>query len=460
MRTRNSSNALGPDDSTLEHNPVTTRVNNDVIIEQEHQPLLPPPTNTRTQPGRRPPPPGPPPPQHPPPQPPSVPPTTRRPSERYRPSLQLQPVSQPGTQAPQDLTNNSAVTSPRLSPTRIRQPPSSPQQVQPARPSPVTQHLSPSEPRRVAPPLNEVVLHRSMNWILQVRVPQLPPQPIRKIYMTTHSNMDVMTLSNCLQQCLNYYPNNNNNNNIAGLFCETTRTFYSLQHILSWDNAVVAEQQQYIYAVEIPLGISSNQEEESGGGFLMGWYRYIIDEISALFHSILSNLHILLPIVFAILFYYQYNIVSDSILLTYTTVYNTMIEQPLRDIYHYGPWFIGWEGDDISTICARITYHGDAQFWLRNMSECERIYAAKEQAFIRIVLPFIYIVGTVLFVYTIRFLVQEYQNYHFQLYNNNRNPLERDMADLYHSFHVILRQILQVHNNQQRPPSQQKNRPK
>ena len=335
------------------------------------------------------------------------------------------------------------------------------------------------------PPEMPVVVETSIHWILQVRLPsstasvtnnssdsrtmpQLPlrqPLPIRKIQMTSHSfDIDVSSISNCLQQCLNYYPNNSNNGNsniIAGLFCETTQTFYSLQHILSWDNTMIKERQQYIYAVELPPVVSSSQvpADDDKEGFWMGWYHYVMDELQALYHSILSNLFILLPIILAIVLYYQYNIVSDSVVLTYTTIYSTMIEQPLRDIYHYGPWFIGgWEGDDISTICARITYHGDAQFWIRNMNECQRIYSAKEQAFIRIVLPFIYLMCIVLFVYTIRFLIQEYQNYQFQLYNNHRNPLERDMADLYHSFHVVLRQILQVHNNnnaqhqQQRPP--------
>jgi hypothetical protein len=483
MRTRNST-SIGPDDTTMEGN--ITRVNDP----QQH-PLLPPPT-TRTQQARRPPPPGPQR-QHPPP------PPTNRPSEVQTPQGS-HPVSH--AQPQQERTITVVTSPPRQSPTRMQQ------QHQPPPPRPPPLDLSPSQTseHRPSPPsglrrtaamlpaarANEVApLHlpnefltppeESMNWILQVRIPissvssnvsgsrtMIPQQqqessvlsPVRKIQMTKHPSMDAMTLSNCLQQCLNYYPNNNNDTSLAGLFCETTHTFYSLQQILSWDSVRIEEQQHFIYAVELPVVTPLKQQQEDGEGLWLGWYHYIVDELSVLFQSIVSNLYILLPIFCAILFYYQYNIVSDSILLTYTTIYSTMIEQPLRDIYHYGPWFIGWEGDDISTICARITYHGDAQFWLRNMSECQRIYAAKEQAFIRIVLPFIYIVCAVVFVYTIRFLIQEYQNYQFQLYNNHRNPLERDMADLYHSFHVILRQILQVHNNQQRPPAQQKHRPK
>ena len=293
-----------------------------------------------------------------------------------------------------------------------------------------------------------------------------PSTIIRKIQMTTPSSttaMDATTLSNCLQQCLNYYPSGSSNNNqIAGLFCETSQIFYSLSHVLSWNEDDITERQASIYSVELPVVVTTAPpaaDDDDDEGFWRGWYDYIMDEISALVQSILSNLYILIPIAMAIILYYQYNTVSDGILMTYTTVYSTMIEQPLRDIYHYGPWFIGWEGDDISTICARITYHGDAQFWLRNMSECERIYSAKEHAFIRIVLPFIYMIGAVLFVLTIRFLIQEYQQYQFQLQNHHRNPLERDMADLYHSFHVILRQILQVHH-EQRPSLQQKRRVK
>jgi hypothetical protein len=503
MRTRNSS-SIGPDDTTTESHTAHSHMNDS---QQQQQPLLPPPppTTARAQHGRRPPPVPPPVPQQQ--QIPPIPPVTNRPSEVIRRTQPPPSVSQ--NQPSPEVLN--VVTSPQPSPTRTAE---HQQHQQRQRPPPVLsplqrdqyQHHSPSERLRTtvtAPPptINtnanvntDVSSHRinglppeilmpsaqeeSIYWILQVRLPSTSvtnsgnsmmmslPHPIRKVQMTSGSNnnMDVNTLSNCLQQCLNYYPNNNNNNNnhIAGLFCEATHTFYSLQHILSWDNTLIEERKHHIYAVELPVlppfnKLEGQPDEE---GFWMGWYHYVMDELAAVLHTILLNVYILLPIVFAVLFYYQYNIVTHSILLTYTTVYSTMIEQPLRDIYHYGPWFIGWEGDDISTICARITYHGDAQFWIRNMSECQRIYSAKEQAFIRIVLPFIYIICIVLFVYTIRFLIQEYQNYQFQLHNNHRNPLERDMAELYNSFHVILRQILQVHNNQQRATSQQKHRPK
>jgi hypothetical protein len=146
---------------------------------------------------------------------------------------------------------------------------------------------------------------------------------------------------------------------------------------------------------------------------------------------------------------------------TCSTLYDTVIEQPLRDIYRYGPWFIGWEGNDSGTICVRITYHGDAQFWLRITMECDRIYTAKEQAFLRISRPVVYILFVTVLVWMLRFLIREYQSYQLQLRNHQQHPLERDMADLYHSFHVILRQVLQVQQQQPNrppPPSRHKDR--
>ena len=44
-------------------------------------------------------------------------------------------------------------------------------------------------------------------------------------------------------------------------------------------------------------------------------------------------------------------------------LFDTLIEFPLREVYRHGPSIIGWEGEPLPRICARITYHGDEAFW-------------------------------------------------------------------------------------------------
>mmetsp|Transcript_40099 Transcript_40099/g.85372 ORF Transcript_40099/g.85372 Transcript_40099/m.85372 type:complete len:459 (+) Transcript_40099:134-1510(+) len=61
-------------------------------------------------------------------------------------------------------------------------------------------------------------------------------------------------------------------------------------------------------------------------------------------------------------------------------LFDAVIEFPLRELYRHGPSVLGWEGEPLPRICARITYHGDESFWSRNFEECEQIYKAKEMA--------------------------------------------------------------------------------
>jgi len=48
---------------------------------------------------------------------------------------------------------------------------------------------------------------------------------------------------------------------------------------------------------------------------------------------------------------------------------NVFVEFPLKELYRHGPSFLGLEGDSLPRICARITYHGDPEFWSLNMGE-------------------------------------------------------------------------------------------
>jgi hypothetical protein len=278
-------------------------------------------------------------------------------------------------------------------------------------------------------------------WILQVRRPSansnISTKEVRKIYI--HNRMNVINLAECLHQCLGL-----NNNSVAGLFCEATHTFYSLQHILFLTNP---EPQQRIYCIELP---SPEQRETQVD---RSWYNFVMEQVSSLTKTTTANGYFLTTFLLATLVYYQYQMVHETVRYTYSTLYESLMEEPLRELYRYGPWFIGWEGEDLPTICARITYHGDAQFWLRNTAECARIYNAKEQAFLRISRPFLYVFFLVLLIGLVRFLIREYQSYQLQLRSQFQHPQERDMADLYQAFHVILRQVWQV---QPPPPSRPK----
>jgi hypothetical protein len=222
---------------------------------------------------------------------------------------------------------------------------------------------------------------------------------------------------------------------VAGLFSEATHTFYSLQHILSLTNP---EQQQRIYCIELP---SPEQRDAHAD---QSWYEFVMENVSFIMKTTTTNGYFLATFLLATLVYYHYQMVHDTVRYTYSTLYESLMEEPLRELYRYGPWFIGWEGEDLPTICARITYHGDAQFWLRNTAECARIYNAKEQAFLRISRPFLYVFFFILLFGLVRFLLREYQSYQLQLRSHVQHPQERDMADLYQAFHVILRQVWQV----------------
>jgi hypothetical protein len=111
------------------------------------------------------------------------------------------------------------------------------------------------------------------------------------------------------------------------------------------------------------------------------------------------------------------------------------IVSPLRDMYRNGPWIIGgWEGDRLERVCARITYHGDEAFWSRNLVECERIYAAKEAAWLRLTRPLANaIVLVMIFLITRRALRRPIPR--------GLSPAERDAVETYRAIHVLVRQL-------------------
>jgi len=88
-------------------------------------------------------------------------------------------------------------------------------------------------------------------------------------------------------------------------------------------------------------------------------------------------------------------------------------------------------------ICARITYHGDEDFWARNMDECQRIFDAKEDAMLRTTRPFLYVGTFVVGFWLVRSLVRE----HAATLLRSRSRPDREMVETYRAFHTIARQV-------------------
>jgi hypothetical protein len=111
-----------------------------------------------------------------------------------------------------------------------------------------------------------------------------------------------------------------------------------------------------------------------------------------------------------------------------------VFDLPIRELYRYGPSLIGWEGMDLPDICSRITYHGDRGFWSRNHWECEAIYKSKEEAFVRICRPMLYIVLVGVCFIAVRHLVAVYAE-------SKRDRTDRAVLETYHAFQTLIRLV-------------------
>lgn len=143
----------------------------------------------------------------------------------------------------------------------------------------------------------------------------------------------------------------------------------------------------------------------------------------------------LLIILVAVLFLIWGDGIAQLTFLTVTSVYEVIVQIPLRELYRYGPWVIGWEGEALSSICARITYHGDAVFWSRNMEECERIYQLKEEAFLRITRPIVYLLTFLVLVYLVRITLQELRE--SRKHKRQHSPVDREMLETYRAMNTL-----------------------
>lgn len=257
-------------------------------------------------------------------------------------------------------------------------------------------------PRRPPPPPPP-----PRNWILQVK---LPNGILRKIQVDGTTNAD--SFGRYLQQGLNldYTP--------TGLF--QGDIYVSLQHILK------AREQDAVLTVEY----------EAPPLPPLPWWK-TLDVPSILGYRILP----------LIILYFLWNHLESIFLWTGVIVLqlaDLLIEHPLSHLYHYGPWYLGfWEGEPLPTICARLTYHGDASFWYRNLTECQVIFDSKRTAWLQVARPITYVAVVGMCFYALLITIREWRR---------PPPMNRDMVDLYRAFNVILGQIQRRRGDRQEHP--------
>ena len=260
--------------------------------------------------------------------------------------------------------------------------------------------------------------------------------------------MSAETLSACILQALLNHPLTapsflsnmsssliQNRLAVVGLFCESNCVFVSLQHLVL-SNRDTQQQRHEIYAPNFnPPPTKPPTAPPSP------WWQQ---------HHIW--LFILLPPALCAAAYYYSQEILDMTIWTAQATYELLVHTPLAELYRHGPWFLGWEGADLPSICARITYHGDSAFWYRNLEECQRIYAAKEEAWLRLARPLVWGIWMLAALLVVRFIIWE-------LWSappppQPAPPVDRDMVDLYRAWQVLLRQFHRAAMPPTEPPPQ------
>jgi hypothetical protein len=230
------------------------------------------------------------------------------------------------------------------------------------------------------------------------------------------------TLAECIQQTCDMDNSDFRESIVAGLFRESDCLFFSLDDIL------VERDEANVYSLTYPYIPKPRPKP---------WYTepYVI---LVLFASFLLAIWQLGPTTLTYLHYWS------------GELFELIVNQPLRELYRYGPSLVGWEGASLPSVCARITYHGDETFWKRNLDECHNIYSNKEEAMLRTVRPLFYLASVMAGFWAIRALVRE----HAIVVRDRKNhlllaPDHRDMVDTYHAFNVIFRQMSRAMNDKQ-----------
>lgn len=242
-----------------------------------------------------------------------------------------------------------------------------------------------------------------------------PRRDLVRILITP--NMAPETLATCIQQTCGI-DNDFRDWEIAGMFRESDCLFVSLQDII---NDVDTKS---VYALSFPhFHIPQPEPWLTETVLILGGVGSIV------------GLWVFGPIVLALLHHWS------------GSFFEVFVNLPLRELYRYGPSVVGWEGASLPSVCARITYHGDEDFWKRNLVECQSIFDSKEEAMLRMVRPFLYVATLLVGFWVIRALVREHA---MSLRRNLKTP-DQDMIETYRAFNVLFRQMGRaMHDRNQR----------
>ena len=262
---------------------------------------------------------------------------------------------------------------------------------------------------------------RSHHDQMHVRLPS--HGPIVSVHVP--SNMTVHGLSACLLQAVLHHPAaaassmpvlDTRENRFVGLFAERSGVFLSLEHLLT---GISAAERNLVYSTHL---LPPRPPPPPSSPFYLMWQFWVVVSLPFILMWVNNNI----------------DMIVDGTVMSVVWLYHFAIQIPLQELYRHGPWFLGWEGASLPQICSRITYHGDEAFWYRNLEECERIYAAKEEAFLRLGRPFLWGVFFFAAILVVRFIVWEFFS---QPPPPPAPPIDRDMVETYRAWQTLLRQF-------------------
>ncbi|KAG7364216.1 hypothetical protein IV203_037418 [Nitzschia inconspicua] len=253
-------------------------------------------------------------------------------------------------------------------------------------------------------------------WILNVRC-QTRSGALAVVRVQVYPNMTDENLGHCIVQALSSYdallPTEHT---IVGLFGERDSVFYALQRILS-----SPESEQQMFSLHRPLP-KEDKDDDS-------WY-------------LVTLAFIVFGVTLAVALYHYGELIWSFSSGLMVSIFQQLFDIPIRELYRHGPYLIGWENLDLPTICSRITYHGDREFWRRNLEECQAIYGAKEEAFVRVCRPIMYVLLFAVLFLVIRHLVAVYGE-------SKRDRTDRAVVETYHAFQNMIRVITRSMDRQQ-----------
>ena len=231
-----------------------------------------------------------------------------------------------------------------------------------------------------------------------------------------------------------YFDSRGKSSNLAGMFQESDGVFVPLSIIYSQPRAFVND----VLSIARPTQSGDSRQ-----------HHHPIGKSSSIFVTFLEIFGIIAVTVASWITYSASQSVDwnkatnklESIFLATMnlpfSLFDAVVEFPLKELYRRGPSFFGWEGESLARICSRVTHYGDEDFWRRNMEECEQIYASKEAAAMQIRKPILIGVFILMLFYMIRSIIEA-----------RRHPqIDPNMVETYRAITMLARQLKRAVNN-------------